>query len=545
MLAEIDVDQDVQHITASHRRLTERLDQQDVVGYGGDLRQAREGDDPRYRSQRSGGGDKDVAYACRDKSLRFAHRLSADADSPLLDLQFRQRRTLVHLAVGAKADARRVASHLHGGEVRHQDVAQKHESRGRGRLQAGEICGHDHHSIGNGGGASRDGIPCRLRIPLRVNLAETLLGVVSAKHTETRRVKIEILAPQDLTNADVAAWTRLQGDDALASPFLSPKWVQTLARCGGPDRKQLKIARLRDDGEAVGFMPARVARLTALPPGAPLCDYQGLVAEPRLRFDPREVVQAFGVARFDFDKLLADQAVFRSFARGGSCSQVIDLREGYDAYEADRRAAGTDILKDCAKKRRRLEREHGDVAFTAASASHADFDQLIAWKRAQYATTGQTDIFDAGWPLDVLKALFDSEDAEYRATLFTLHVGGKLIAGHLALCTPKIAHAWFIAHDDDFGRYSPGVILITEVIRWAAARGMAELDLGPGDYRFKLSLANRTRDVSHGFVGRPSASAFARGATYRLREMVEAMPLGAASAFPGKAMRRLDLMRSL
>ncbi len=185
------------------------------------------------------------------------------------------------------------------------------------------------------------------------------------------------------------------------------------------------------------------------------------------------------------------------------------------------------------------------MVFTASSASLGDFDQLIAWKRAQYATTGQTDIFDAGWPLDVLNALFQSDDAEYCATLFTLHVGGKLIAGHLALCTRKIAHAWFIAHDDAFGRYSPGVILITEVIRWAAARGMDELDLGPGDYRFKLSLANRTRDVSHGFVGRPSAATFARSATYRLREMVEAMPLGPASTFPGKAMRRLDLMRSL
>ena len=378
-----------------------------------------------------------------------------------------------------------------------------------------------------------------------MNLAETVLGVLKAVHTETRRVKIEILAPQDLSSDDAAAWTRLQGEEALASPFLSPKWVQILSRCAGPDRKQLRIARLQQDGEAVGFMPARVARQTALPPGAPLCDYQGLIAEPRLRLDPREVIQAFGVARFDFDKLLADQAAFRAFARGGSCSQVIDLRDGYDAYEADRRAAGTDILKDCAKKRRKLEREHGEVIFTAGSRSQADFDQLVAWKRAQYATTGQTDIFDAGWPLDVVNALFKSEDADYRATLFTLQVGGKLVAGHLALCTPKIAHAWFIAHDDDFGRYSPGVILITEVIRWAAARGMHELDLGPGDYRFKLSLANRTRDVSHGFVGRPSAAAFARGATYRLREMVEAMALGPASTFPGKAMRRLDLIRSL
>jgi CelD/BcsL family acetyltransferase involved in cellulose biosynthesis len=89
------------------------------------------------------------------------------------------------------------------------------------------------------------------------------------------------------------------------------------------------------------------------------------------------------------------------------------------------------------------------------------------------------------------------------------------------------------------------VLLITDVIRWAADRGMQEVDLGPGDYRFKLSLANRTRAVVHGFVGRPSASTLVRDAAYRVREVAEALPLGAASALPGKAMRRLDVMRSL
>ena len=358
-------------------------------------------------------------------------------------------------------------------------------------------------------------------------------------------MRIEVLSPQELSAADVADWTRLQDEGSGASPFLSPKWVQTLARSGGPDRRRLKIAKLCEGGQAVGFLPARVSRFTAMPPGAPLCDYQGLIAARRTRLDPREIVSALGVARFDFDKLLADQTPFRPFFRGAASAQVIDLRAGYAAYEAGRREAGTDILKDCAKKHRKLEREHGDVVFAAASASQADFDRLIAWKRAQYASTGQTDIFDAGWPLDVLNDLFHSGDPDYRATLFTLHAGGRLLAAHLALCTPKIAHAWFIAHDDAYGRYSPGVILITEVIRWAAARGMAELDLGPGDYRFKLSLANRTRAVTYGFVGLPSAASFVRGATYRLRDLAEAMPLGAASALPGKAMRRLDLIRSL
>ena len=317
---------------------------------------------------------------------------------------------------------------------------------------------------------------------------------------------LELIAPQDLSQDDIAAWTRLQGDGALASPFLSPHWARALARTRGPDatngRMGARVAVMREGGEAKAFLAARVGRVTALPVGSPLCDYQGLVAAPDAEISPRRVVEAFGVHRLDFTSLMTEAPGFSGCGRGVAVSHVIDLRAGYDAYTAERIAAGTDILKDTAKKRRKMEREVGEVVFTAEATSLHDFNQLIAWKRTQYATTGQTDVLAAGWPLELLHNLFESDDPELRGIMFTLHAGGKLAAVHYALCTPKIAHAWFIAHDDALNRYSPGVTLITEVMRWAAARGMAELDLGPGDYRFKISLANRQREVAHGFVGR-------------------------------------------
>jgi CelD/BcsL family acetyltransferase involved in cellulose biosynthesis len=74
---------------------------------------------------------------------------------------------------------------------------------------------------------------------------------------------------------------------------------------------------------------------------------------------------------------------------------------------------------------------------------------------------------------------------------------------------------------------------------------MAELDLGPGDYRFKMSLANVQRPVGHGFVGRLAPATLIRAAEYQVRRAVEALPLGNLSALPGKAMRRMDLLRSL
>ena len=356
---------------------------------------------------------------------------------------------------------------------------------------------------------------------------------------------IDVVRPRDLTGEDIAAWSGLQGEGVLRTPFLSPHWALAVERVGGPDATGARIAIVREGGEARAFLPVRAGRFTALPLGAPLSDYQGLVTVPGFAIEPRALPAALGVQRIDFTSLLVEAPGLADCARGRAASHVMDLSDGYEAYAADRAAAGTDILKDSAKKRRKLEREQGEVVFTAESTSIADFDRLVAWKREQYAETRQTDILARDWTMLLLRDLHERTDPELRGVLFTLHAGGRLAAAHYALATPSVAHAWFIAHDCDLQRYSPGVILITEVARWAAARGLAELDLGPGDYRFKMSLANRARPVAHGYVGQLGPATMVRAAEYRVRQWAEALPLGSYSELPGKVMRRMDIWRGL
>lgn len=360
-------------------------------------------------------------------------------------------------------------------------------------------------------------------------------------------MRFDAVHPLDLTHAELSAWLTLQEEEpALQSPFLSPRWAQACAGVDGPDRRSGRVVVIRDeDGAPAGFLPMRMTRPAARPMGAPLCDYQAMVARPGLEVDPRALVEGLPIARFDFSHLIESQAAFRPFMRGTSDSQVVDLSSGYDAYAETRRAAGSEVLKDAARKRRKLEKDRGAVTFTAESRSAQDFETLIDWKRRQYRATRQTDIFDAGWPHELLRSLFAMTEAEFGARLFTLHAGGELAAAHLALRGGPVLHAWFIAHDAEFARYSPGVILIDHILRWQSDQGMRELDLGPGDYRFKLQLANATRQVAHGFVGGRSAAAIVREAQYSVRSVAEALPLGRVSAWPGKAMRRVDLVNGL
>jgi CelD/BcsL family acetyltransferase involved in cellulose biosynthesis len=358
-------------------------------------------------------------------------------------------------------------------------------------------------------------------------------------------LQIDVVAPSARTAEEIARWSALQAaDPALDSPFLGPSWALAAER-HQPSDGGVRVCVLRDGSSVVGFLPVRVAGLIAMPAGAPMNDYQGLVAEPGLMLDPRRLVDALGVQRIDFSHLPLDQTLFAPYVRGTSLSYVIEQRDGYEAYAAGRRAAGSGVIKDIDKRRRKVEREVGPVAFSADEADGDTLDQLLAWKRAQYRATNQTDIFAAGWPSALLQDLFARQNAGSGGRLFTLRIDGRLAAIQFNLLGDHTIHSWIIAHDEAFERYSPGLMLFQDILKWMDGGPYGALDLGAGDYRFKLQLASLHRPVAHGFVGRPSPALLLRQAQYGVCAMAERLPLGSASQLPIKAMRRMDQWRGL
>lgn len=354
-------------------------------------------------------------------------------------------------------------------------------------------------------------------------------------------MEIQVVKPLELTGIAVERWAQLQAaNPAFDTPFLSPYWARAVQAAQG-EKSSLRVAVL---GDADGFLAVRKAPFTAMPAGAPMNDYQGVVTAPGVEVDAPQLVRALGVGRLDFSHMLDDQAAFAPFSRGKSFSWVIDVGQGYASYEAERRTQ-TSCLKDIDKKRRKVERELGPCTFTAYSRSRTDLDQLLAWKRGQWQATGQTDLFDTPWTVRLIHKLFESRQPDFGGVLFTLHIGDRLAAAQLDLRGVHTIHSWIIAHDAQFERYSPGLILFQDILRWMDTTPYSSLDLGAGDYRFKRELSNAQRHVNHGFVGVASPAALVRQAAYGLREAAESLPLGRFSQLPGKAMRRIDLMRGL
>jgi len=358
---------------------------------------------------------------------------------------------------------------------------------------------------------------------------------------------IEVVNALDLSPADIARWSELQrGQTRLDSPFLSPHWTQAVARAQCEKGQAIKVAIERGaTGEAVAFLPTRVRHDVAMPVGAPMCDYQALISASGATMNPRELLSVLGAARIDFCHMMADDVTLGRHARGQADSWVIETPDGYEAYAAERKAAGVGVLKDIDKKRRKAEREIGPCRFTAMSESRAAFDQLIAWKRVQLLLTHQTDLFKASWVNKLLDDLFLRRDAEFGGGLYTLHLGERLAAVHLHLRGQHTIHGWLIAHNPDLERYSPGLMLFQDILKSMDGTPYMRLDLGTGDYRFKRELSNARQTVVFGFLGSPSMPSLFRHAAYGVRSMAEALPLGRISDLPGKAMRRMDLLRGL
>lgn len=358
---------------------------------------------------------------------------------------------------------------------------------------------------------------------------------------------IEVVKALNLSPADLARWQELQrGQTRLDSPFLSPRWTQAVATAQADKAQDVKVAIFRDaGGEAVAFMPARIRHGVAMPVGSPMCDYQALISAPGVAVNPRDMLIALGVSRMDFCHMLADDETLARHGRGRADSWIVELPAGYEAYAAERKASNVGVLKDIDKKRRKAEREVGPARFTAMSDVRADFDQLIVWKRAQLLATAQTDLFKTPWVNHLVEALFQNRDEAFGGGLYTLHLGDQLASVHLHLRGEHTIHGWLIAHNPELERYSPGMMLFQDILKSMDGTGYTRLDLGTGDYRFKRELSNARQTVVFGFLGSPSAPTLVRHFAYGLRSVAEALPLGRVSEIPGKAMRRIDLLRGL
>jgi CelD/BcsL family acetyltransferase involved in cellulose biosynthesis len=350
-------------------------------------------------------------------------------------------------------------------------------------------------------------------------------------------MKIHVVAGAELTAEHVQAWTEIvAAAPALDSPFFRPEFTQAVAAV----RDDVEVAVLEDVGRAVGFFPFQRGRgSVGEPVGDPLSDYHVVIAGTDIAWRPDELLRACGLKAWRFHNLLAEQLPFQSHHALCVAAPYIDVSRGPEAYEQDRRAAGSTLFHQLRQKVRQIERNCGPLRFVSHTADRDAFAAVLRWKVEQYRCIGAPNYLADAWTVALLERLLERQEQPLRGMLSALYAGDQLAAAHFGMTAGGVLHGWFPVYNQDFAKYSPGMLLWMKLICAAPELGIRRIDLGRGDERYKTSLMTGATRVAEGSVDlRPLAGTLRHG-WLTVREAVRGSVLKTPVRYVLRRARRL------
>jgi len=349
----------------------------------------------------------------------------------------------------------------------------------------------------------------------------------------------DIVRPWELPGDARAAWRAWTREiPSYANPLLSPGFADVM----GAVRSDTAIAVYRRQGRVVGVWPHhRCANRFARPLGGPFADVQAVLIEPGVRLSPIEALRLAGRDAFRFTALSDPDDRFAEHRVARTDGRVVDLTAGYSAYAAAQKAAHAKSWNNLARAFRKAERDHGAVTYVVGDRDPVAFAWLMETKRAQFARTGRHDVLAPDWAGRMIELLMDAPgDGDVCGRLSTLRIGGRIAAAEYSLYGGGVMNSWLLAFEPEFARVSPGMLLVERVIKAAATRGMARVDMGPGDDRHKTTFTNTVTPLDEGFLATPSFRGAAEAAIDGVWRRAEAIPAASLARLAGRARRRLE-----
>lgn len=348
---------------------------------------------------------------------------------------------------------------------------------------------------------------------------------------------IRSIPVQNVSDEEWAAWDRIQSADPhLASPYFRPEFTQAVASV----RDDVEVGIIEQHEEPVGFFPFQRRRFQfGIPVGGRLSDFHGAIVADGVEWSAAELLSGCGLRAWDFDHLPTDQTAFAASGDGPLYSSYMDLSQGYDHYETERKQLGGNQLKQTLRKMRKLEREFERVEFAWQSADAAQLQQMMEWKSQQYRRTGIADVFSFDWTRALLELLHRTEGPQFAGMLSTLSVNDRVVAVHFGIRSRDTLHYWFPAYDVEFEKFSPGLQLLLRMAQSAEEHGIKRIDLGEGVEQFKLSMKTGATEITRGSVELNNFVRTVRRSWRSTRNWMKQSPLGAPARLSAKVVRPL------
>lgn len=305
-------------------------------------------------------------------------------------------------------------------------------------------------------------------------------------------------------------WERLAATGTVVTPFASLPWLAAWHRAVGEKQGfRPLIAVARDDHDAPLFLlPLALRRSRTLTTAR---FFGSTHSHLNMGIWRRDVAEAMTTDRLHpvlaqvADRNGIDLFMLRNqpFAWDGCANPLALLphqRVADDVYRLDFHGRnGEQVIKTRLKpnmrgllksKERKLEKLDGYRYFRAATASEVDrlLDAFFVQKAAQFAERGVRNVFAEPGMDEFLRAACKTGLAEGQPSieLHAIEGGGEVLALLGGAAGRRRFAAMFNSYTlSEHGRWSPGLIVITHVIRACADRGLDSFDLGAGYAPYK------------------------------------------------------------
>jgi len=304
-----------------------------------------------------------------------------------------------------------------------------------------------------------------------------------------------IARPSQLGREEIARWREIQRlSPHLHRAFLSPTFSLACEAAGFDTR----VAAIRRDDVIEAFFPFqyhdRLHKFVGLAEaiGGHLSDASGVVAEPGWKKPTAELMALCGLAAIHVNCLADGQSEFGLEGYQLIPNYVVDLSGGYQRYMEDLQSRNADFVRDTGRRFRRATRSLGDLVVRNSDTVDAHtLDRVILQKRAQYMRTNTGDALKDVRVRHLLEFLASQNDKDCGVFYTALEAGGEVVAEHLGLRYFDALSYWFPVYDVKFQQYSPGRLILWELIKGATENGITLIDFGEGESQYKRQFSNK------------------------------------------------------
>ncbi|MBI9099180.1 MAG: GNAT family N-acetyltransferase [Spirochaetaceae bacterium] len=351
-------------------------------------------------------------------------------------------------------------------------------------------------------------------------------------------MKYSIIPAKDISQDMITRWSEIQElSESLISPYFCHEYTEAVSAV----RNDVYIGLLEDEGRIKGFFPFhKNSHGIARPVGLGLSDYHGIIAEPDVKWNVETFMHKCKIIRWEFDHLLAEQSEFSPYHTAVSDSPIIEVNKGIEYYVASLGKSERKQYKEVLRKRKKMEEQIGKLTYIAHTPQKNILQQMMNWKSEQCQRTGTVDIFSNKWCVDFINNIHSKKNPFFGGMLASLYAGERLAAVHFVMYSKQVWHSWFPAYNHDFEEFSPGSILLNEMISDASEKGIKYIDLGKGLSLYKKRVMTGGIPVAEGCIKIPSIT----NRTIDLKNRVESWSrqsiLKPVLKFPGKIIKDME-----